>query len=176
MNCFKSICPAKIRTGRSGFKVLPKSSGPAPLGGPDGRTEHGGGGMMKNDSDYLNEFLRDVRRIFPDARLIEADIDGEHRPVKCCVICGAEYLGWPESEYCGNECASAGDRKYENPSKKRTQYLRQQCRFASQRATDHVEPETFEAWLRNFEQRIERMREQSKPNNGGNQNDNRMME
>jgi hypothetical protein len=49
------------------------------------------------------------------------------RDAKKCTVCGAEYSGWPESEYCSNECAKQYDTS-KNPSKERIKFLRQCCR------------------------------------------------
>jgi hypothetical protein len=85
----------------------------------------------------LESFVRDVQRIFPNARLIEViDEYGEHLPVKRCVVCGDEYVGAPESQYCGDNCVAIGHRKHTNPSKQRIQFLRAQCRATWQRETE----------------------------------------
>jgi hypothetical protein len=43
-------------------------------------------------------------------------------------------------------------------SKKQRQYLRLQCRITWARTTDLLPPEPFDAWVKNFEKRLERMR------------------
>jgi hypothetical protein len=114
---------------------------------------------MKNESEYLDEFLRDVRRIFPNTRLIEMiDEYGEHWPVKRCIVCGDEYVGGPESQYCSDNCAVIDQRKHANPSKQRIDSLRRQLQTSWQQATE-PETETFNQWLHRFEKSIKRMRE-----------------
>jgi hypothetical protein len=128
--------------------------------------------------DYLDEFVRDVRGIFPAAGLIEVVTEyGEHRPVKKCIICGAEYLGWPESQYCSNACVAVGHRQHKNPSKLRIQCLRERCRRNGARSPEFrsvtdwqqslLEPLDDEArlastlkFLENFETWLEQMREE----------------
>jgi hypothetical protein len=85
--------------------------------------------------------LKEIQEVFPNARVIEVVKNGERRPVKKCIICGVEYVGRVESEYCRNECASAGHRNYSNPSKDRIKFLRQQCRATWLRASERVAPE-----------------------------------
>jgi hypothetical protein len=110
---------------------------------------------MKNDFDYLDEFLRDVRRIFPNARLVEViDEYGEHRLVKRCVICGVEYLGWLESEFCSNECARQHDTG-ENPTRKQIKNLRRAIRGSWEVHCQETGSESLDRWLRNFEAHLE---------------------
>jgi hypothetical protein len=108
--------------------------------------------------------LVEIRQVFPSARSIEEAKPKPKATAKKCITCGTFYNGWPESEYCSNECAKKHDTS-KNPSKERIQYLRRQCRLTWQRAADRVAPDSFETWLRNFEARVERMREQAKSNN-----------
>jgi hypothetical protein len=58
-----------------------------------------------------------------------------------------------------DECAKHHDTS-KNPSPARIKYLRQQSRLSSQRAAERVAPESFETWLRNFEARIARSKQQ----------------
>ena len=99
--------------------------------------------------------LEEIQEVFPNAQIIEVIKGGKRRPVKKCVVCGVEYVGWPASEYCGNRCASA-DRKHTNPSKERIRYLRQQCRLSWQRRAESAAPEDFETWLSHFRKHIQR--------------------
>jgi len=78
-------------------------------------------------------------------------------PNKRCVVCNVRYHGWPESDYCSNECASEGHRICENPAKNRITFLRAQCRASWERSIRANGAESFETWLRNFEARLERM-------------------
>jgi hypothetical protein len=88
---------------------------------------------------------------------IPKSADGEGRLIKRCVVCNVRYHGWPESDYCSNECASEGHRICENPSKDRITFLRAQCRASWERSIRANGAESFETWLRNFEARLERM-------------------
>jgi hypothetical protein len=89
------------------------------------------------------------------------------RSVKRCVVCNAEYYVWSESEYCSNKCAKQHDTS-KNPSKPRIRHLRQCIRSAGEMRCRETGSESLDRWLRNFEARIEWMREQAKPNNQGN--------
>jgi hypothetical protein len=108
--------------------------------------------------------LREIFEIFPKAKIIDKSEPETVR--KRCIICGAPHLGWPESQYCSNECVVAGHRKHDNPSKERVRSLRNQCRAGYERMRDRVAPgESFETWLRNFEAFIERTRGQQQNDN-----------
>lgn len=102
------------------------------------------------------EILDTVRQIFPNARVVREPV---HFAAKECLICGKVYYGRSEdeSQYCSNECAAVGHRRYKNPRKTRIRSLRDQCRASGRRASERVAPESFETWLRNFEKRIEQM-------------------
>ena len=105
------------------------------------------------------EVLDAVRLVFPNAKYVrrEPPLD---LVAKECLVCERVYYGRSESQYCGNKCASVGHRQYKNPRRTRIQSLRDQCRAGWRRVSEHVAPESFETWLRNFEMRIEQMREQ----------------
>jgi hypothetical protein len=106
------------------------------------------------------EVLDEVRLVFPNAKFVrrEPPLDLVARE---CLVCGRVYYNrsGAESQYCGNECASAGHRKHSNPSKDQVKFLRRQCRLSRQRASDRVAPETFDTWLRNFEEVLRKMPE-----------------
>jgi hypothetical protein len=52
----------------------------------------------------------------------DPDPEPEPRPTRKCVICGVEYLGGVESEFCSNECARRHSTS-RNPSRGMIRYL-----------------------------------------------------
>jgi hypothetical protein len=108
---------------------------------------------MKTEREILDE----VRQVFPNAKFWrEPPLD---LVAKECLVCGRVYYSrWPGSQYCGNECASAGHRQHKNPHRTRIQSLRDRCRASWQRALEVADvadaPSDFVTWLYHFEKHL----------------------
>jgi hypothetical protein len=120
---------------------------------------------LSSPEKTANEILDEVRQIFPHAKIVRepARFRESYEPppsliTKKCIVCRKLYRGWPESQFCLDECAAVEHRAYKNPSTGRIKFLRRQCQLSWRRTTDPVAPMSFRAWLRNFGAFIERMR------------------
>jgi hypothetical protein len=120
---------------------------------------------LSSPEKTANEILDEVRQIFPHAKIVREPArfrESYERPpsliTKKCIVCRKLYRGWPESQFCSDECAAVEHRAYKNPSTGRIKFLRRQCQLSWWRATDPVVPMSFREWLRNFERFREWMR------------------
>jgi hypothetical protein len=111
------------------------------------------------ESKHVPAVLKPVEKVSISAACGENNVPAvPELPERKCVICGNPYNGAPESEYCGNECASDGHLRWisegRNPSPARTKFLRRQCRQKA--VADRKASEDFNTRLRDFEKRIRR--------------------